>query len=285
MMTVTLILSPVVQEPPGRVLRSVVREAGVAEASQYAVGILGVVLGEEIPWTIAAFIVPAALIYVAFQKRIDRDTMALLERTADSVELRDPYLDGHARRVAEYVRAILGHLDMRGQEAEQILIAARLHDIGKMHVPDELILKSEELTPTDHATIRAYPEKGAELLAAYPDLSRVLEMVRHHQEAWDGSGYPAGLAGTEIPFGARVIAVANAFEAMTHDRPHRAALPIERAAEILRDGCGRQWDIHIVNAFLASIGIEGMADGTVSRKVAAEQPSAGGLSSAKQVMA
>src|SRR5947209_18864570 len=88
-------------------------------------------------------------------------------------------------------------------------------------------------------------------------------MVRHHQEAWDGSGYPTGLKGTEIPFGARVIAVANAFEAMTHDRPHRPALTIERAAEILRDGRGRQWDPSIVDVFLSAMGVEGMDRGSV----------------------
>lgn len=282
MLTVPFLLAPIVEEPWDRVLRTVVREAGWAEAAQYAVGVLGVILARELPWAIVLFVVPAALIYVVFHKRVDKDTMQLLERTADSIELRDPYVDGHARRVTEYVRTILDGLHMHGQEAEQILVAARLHDLGKMHLPDELILKSEALTPEDHAAIRSYPELGAQLLAAYPDLSRILEMVRHHQEAWDGTGYPAGLKGTQIPFGARVIAVANAFEAMTHDRPHRPALSIERAAEILRDGRGRQWDPSIVDVFLSAMGVEGPDRGQVLSR---EREIEGGLATMEQVTA
>jgi HD-GYP domain-containing protein (c-di-GMP phosphodiesterase class II) len=270
LLTIPFIVAPIVGEPFGRVLRTVAREAGPAEAAQYAVGILGVILARELPEAIVLFVVPAILMYIVFQKPVDPETMELLEQTADGLELRDPYLQGHARRVTEYVRTILDGLHMHGQEAEQILIAARLHNVGRIRLPDELILKSEDLTPADQAGIHSYPELGAQLLAVYPDLSRVLEMVRHHQEAWDGSGYPAGLRGAEIPFGARVIAVANAFEAMTHDRPHRRALSVERAAEFLRDGRGRQWDPAVVDVFLTALGGETPGIGTLPSGSAAE---------------
>ena len=104
--------------------------------------------------------------------------------------------------------------------------------------------------------MKTHPQRGAELLARYPDFARGVEIVRHHHERWDGKGYPAGLAGFEIPFGARVIAVADSFDAMTSDRPYRRGMPPETAAQILRDGRGQQWDAQLVDAFLESIADE-----------------------------
>jgi HD-GYP domain-containing protein (c-di-GMP phosphodiesterase class II) len=134
-----------------------------------------------------------------------------------------------------------------------ILAAARVHDIGKLGLPDDLIHQKGSLTPEEKALMASHAERGADLLLRYPDFARGVDMVRHHHEHWDGSGYPYRLKGKDIPLGARIIAVANEFDAMTNDRPHRHALPVDRAASILRDGRGIQWDPAIVDAFLQSI--------------------------------
>lgn len=255
MLTLPILLCPIAGEPPLRVLRTVIKEGGPAEGAQYAVAILGVVLVRQVPWAIPLFLVPAGILYLAFRTRFDPHTLSLLKGMVEGVEARDPYMNGHSRRVETYVNAILTELGMQGMEAEHIRVAARLHDLGTVHVSSDLHARSVALTADDYTQLRDYPEHGARLLAAYPDLSRVLEMVRHHHEAWDGSGYPAGLEGTGIPFGARVIAVADAFDAMTSERAYRPALTPERAAEILCDGQGRQWDPGIVDVFLSSQGL------------------------------
>lgn len=101
--------------------------------------------------------------------------------------------------------------------------------------------------------METHPDRGAGLLARYPDFAPGVDIVRYHHERWDGAGYPHGLKGQEIPFGARVIAVADSFDAMTSDRPYRPGMPVSRAVEILRAGRGQQWDPAIVDAFLRSI--------------------------------
>ena len=103
--------------------------------------------------------------------------------------------------------------------------------------------------------METHPGRGAELLARYPDFARGVAIVRHHHERWDGQGYPDRRAGIDIPFGARVIAVADSFDAMTSDRPYRPGMPVERAAQILREGRGTQWDAQIVDAFLRTAAV------------------------------
>jgi putative nucleotidyltransferase with HDIG domain len=199
--------------------------------------------------------VPTLLIYWAFKraKELDEGTRELLGRMADTVDLRDPYTGGHSRRVTELTRGILRELGLQGPDVHLIIAAARVHDIGKIGMPDRVLLKDGKLDDEEWATMKQHPEKGAELLERYPDFARGAEIVRHHHERWDGRGYPHRLAGAEIPFGARVIAVADSFDAMTSDRPYRMGMTVERAAAILREGRGVQWDAAIVDAFLRSV--------------------------------
>src|SRR5262249_51323455 len=132
----------------------------------------------------------------------------------------------------------------------------RVHDIGKIGVPDSILNKPERLTPEEEAVMQTHPDRGADLLQRYPDFKRGVQIVRHHHENWDGSGYPQGLKGTDIPFGARVIAVADSYDAITSARPYRAAMPQTKAARILWEGRAKQWDPQIVAAFLQAIGFE-----------------------------
>jgi HD-GYP domain-containing protein (c-di-GMP phosphodiesterase class II) len=180
-------------------------------------------------------------------------TRTLLEGMADAVDLRDPYTGGHSRRVTEYCAQILRELRVTGCEADLILGAARVHDIGKIGVPDGILNKPSRLTPEEQAIMQSHSEMGAQLLARYPDFARGQDIVRHHHERWDGKGYPAGLKQMNIPFGARVIAVADSFDAMISDRPYRKGVSVQGACAILREERGRQWDPQVVDACLRAL--------------------------------
>ncbi len=257
-LSLPLVLAPITGELPHQVLVATVRETAQAEGIQYAVGVIGAAAAISYPWTLGLLAVPCALVYVSFKtmKEMHDGTRQLLENMADAVDLRDAYTGGHSRRVTEYSAAILRELGLSGPEVDLIVAAARVHDIGKIGIPDAVLNKPGPLTPEERAVMEEHPVKGAELLKRHRDFARGIAIVRHHHESWDGTGYPDRLKGTAIPFGARVIAVADSFDAMTSDRPYRKGMPIQKAAGILRDGRGRQWDSRVVDAFLRTIAAE-----------------------------
>jgi HD-GYP domain-containing protein (c-di-GMP phosphodiesterase class II) len=182
-------------------------------------------------------------------------TATLLENMADTVDLRDPHTGGHSRRVTEHVRRILQELGLHGPDVDLIIAAARVHDIGKIGIPDSILLKEGLLTDEEREIMNTHPAKGADLLRRHHDFSRGAEIVRHHHERWDGDGYPSRLRGTDTPFGSRVIAVADAFDAMTSDRPYRSGMSAQQASRILREGRALQWDEAAVDAFLRGISV------------------------------
>jgi HD-GYP domain-containing protein (c-di-GMP phosphodiesterase class II) len=241
--------------PPIRMLLATAREIYPAEGAQYILGILGALAAEVYPWAIVFLIVPCVIVYLAFKtlKELGNSTRQLLESMADAVDLRDPYTGGHSRRVADYCAGILRELPLSGPEVDLIMSAARVHDIGKIGIPDHILNKPDRLTDGERAVMETHADRGADLLARYSDFARGAAIVRHHHESWDGSGYPSKLVGYAIPFGARVIAVADSFDAMTSDRPYQRGMPPAKAAQILREGRGKQWDSAIVEAFLRSI--------------------------------
>lgn len=240
------------KEPFLFILKSVVREGFFLEVTQYLIAMLGALAAYEDLWSLVLLIIPVTITYIAFKniKEIRYETLRILKDMADTVDLRDIYTGGHSKRVAELVRQILIQLGISGPEATLIEISARLHDIGKIGIPDTILMKSGKLSPQEMAVMETHSQKGAELISKYKDFSRGSSIIMHHHERWDGAGYPAGLKGYEIPFGARVIAVADSFDAMTSDRPYRKALSESQAMQILIEGQGQQWDPVIVNAFL-----------------------------------
>ena len=250
--TAPLELAPMLGEPPLAIARSTVREGGLYEAAQYLAAILASAAALYQPWTLALLPVPTYLLYIAFRnaKEVHDGTFKLLESMADAVDLRDPYTGGHSRRVAHLARELLQQVNLRGPEADLITSAARIHDLGKIGVPDHILNKTGGFTPEEKALMDSHSVRGAELLARFPDFARGQAIVRHHHERWDGGGYPDRLHAWEIPFGARVIAVVDSFDAMTSDRPYRAAMSMEQASSILRAGRGSQWDPALVDAFL-----------------------------------
>lgn len=237
-------------------LKSVIREGSSLEIIQYLTAILGALAADQDLWSLILLIVPIAITYVAFKniKEIRHETVQILQDMADTVDLRDIYTGGHSKRVAELVAQILFQLKISGPEATLIEIAARLHDIGKIGIPDSILMKPGRLSNDQTALMQTHSQKGADLISKYKDFARGALIIRHHHERWDGHGYPARLKGPEIPFGARVIAVADSFDAMTSDRPYRKALSHKRAIQTLLEGRGKQWDTNVVNAFVDMIG-------------------------------
>jgi HD-GYP domain-containing protein (c-di-GMP phosphodiesterase class II) len=272
--------SSIYGEPFLPILKAVVKEGFVLEVVQYVIAIPGVLAIDQDPWSLVLFVVPISITYSAFKniKETRLETLQVLNEMADTVDLRDTSTGGHSKHVAELVRQTLAQLKVAGPEATLIEIAARLHDLGKIGIPDCILLKPGKLTPEEMAVMQTHAQKGAELISKYKDFARGAELILHHHERWDGQGYPSGLRGPEVPFGARVIAVADSFEAMTSDRPYRQALSVDQALQILLAGRGKQWDPNIVNAFvdLVMINLSEKSSGGISSLQAASpapQPS------------
>lgn len=242
-------------EPFFSVFKSTIREGIAIELIQYLIAILGTLAADEDLWSLILLVVPISITYIAFKnmKEIRGETVHILEDMADTVDLRDIYTGGHSKRVAALVSQTLAQLNISGPEATLIETSARLHDIGKIGIPDNILMKPGKLLSNEMAVMHTHSQKGAELISKYKDFARGALIILHHHERWDGNGYPGGLSGYEIPFGARVIAVADGYDAMISDRPYRDALSSKQAIQILLEGRGKQWDANIVNAFVDMI--------------------------------
>jgi HD-GYP domain-containing protein (c-di-GMP phosphodiesterase class II) len=187
---------------------------------------------------------------------LGRDLVRVSDALIQAIEAKDAYTGGHLRRVSEYAVAVGEKLGLRGRELETLHYASLLHDVGKLGVPESVLGKEGPLDPVETDLMRRHPEIGARMLERLELLRGAAPLVLHHQERFDGElagqhpGYPRGLAGEEIPLGARVIAVVDAYDAMTTTRPYREAVPQEEAAAVLRRERGRQFDPRVVDAFL-----------------------------------
>jgi putative nucleotidyltransferase with HDIG domain len=182
------------------------------------------------------------------QRDLFLDTITIL---AQAVELRDEYTGGHTLRVTTYSMLLAQHLQMAAADLELIRTGTPLHDIGKIGIDDAILRKPDRLTPQEFAVMKTHTTKGAEIIETVPDLKAIIPIVRHHHERWDGKGYPDGLGGEAISHLARVVGIADAFDAMTSDRPYRKGMPAEVAFEEVRKGAGTQFDPTFAPAFLA----------------------------------
>jgi putative nucleotidyltransferase with HDIG domain len=188
--------------------------------------------------------------------RLQEMTRGVVRAIADSMEARDEHIYGHARRVSGYATAIGRRMRLQVELLEQISLAAFLHDIGKIGTPDSILLKPTTFTDEERACIQLHSERGARILAGVPEMEEVATFVRHHHEHFDGSGYPEGLCGEQIPLAARIILVADAYDAMTSPRPFREAWNHEAAIEKLQSEAGLRFDPEVVRAFC---GLESLA--------------------------
>ncbi len=178
-------------------------------------------------------------------------TENILFALAAAVEAKDPYTEGHLYRLEEYASQISRALTLPASTQQVNRYGALLHDIGKISIPEAILNKPGKLTAEEFAIIKQHPEIGERICRPLRSGADIAPIVRGHHERWDGGGYPDGLAGETIPLGARIVAVADAFDAMTTDRPYRKALALKTAWEILREGAGTQWDAAVVEAFMS----------------------------------
>jgi putative two-component system response regulator len=177
---------------------------------------------------------------------------AVVVALARTVEARDQYTELHLRRVADRAVEVARRMGMSEREVEGVRLGGLLHDLGKIAVPDGILLKAGPLDRSEFALVRKHPEAGAEIVRPLRAFEGPEPAVLHHHEHFDGTGYPYGLRGAAIPLAARVVAVADAFDAMTTDRPYRAAIAPAGAFQRLEDGRGEQWDPGVVDSFLAA---------------------------------
>jgi putative nucleotidyltransferase with HDIG domain len=186
--------------------------------------------------------------------RLEQQTFEALRRLADLIDERDHYTHDHSLRVARYAERTAVALGLPARECRVVFLAGRLHDIGKCGVSNDVLLKPGPLTSGERAEMQRHASIGAAMLAGFPQFRTGARYVRSHHEWYDGSGYPDGLERGEIPIGARIIAVADAYDAMTTDRPYRRALPHAEAVRRIWAGAGTQWDPRVVERFLELLG-------------------------------
>lgn len=195
--------------------------------------------------------------------------MTTLLALAQAIEARDPYSIGHAARVAVLAEVVAMRLGWDECDVEILRTGAALHDAGKLAVPERILRTSGPLDGDELAAMRRHPEEGARMVARHRSLQLVVPAVLYHHERWDGTGYPVGLQGEGIPAEARVLAVADAFDAMTTDRAYRRALGEPRAAAELLRCAGTQFDPEIVGVFVEAWRDGSLADAGSERKRAA----------------
>jgi len=176
-----------------------------------------------------------------------------IEAFAFAIDAKDPYTHGHSRRVTQYCGWTATVLGLEQSEVERIRHAATLHDVGKIGLRLESLNKPGPLTEEEVRIFRTHPQKGCKILAPIGFFQNLMPIIYHHHEHYDGQGYPEGMSGEEIPLGARVLAVADAYDAMTSDRSYRKAMTEEKAANELKEFAGRQFDPQVVDAFLQVI--------------------------------
>jgi putative nucleotidyltransferase with HDIG domain len=224
-------------------------------AAIYVAGYLLAVLSTGRPWLAVVMMAPVAGIQVALKRSVQlrEQTVAAVESMADVVDRRDPYTFQHSQNVAAHAVRTAKELRLPDREVELIRLAARVHDLGKIAVPDEVLHKHGRLTEGEFALMKKHPETGADILAKFAQYKKGRELVLTHHERMDGRGYPHGLTRSAIPIGARIIAVADSWDAMTSDRPYRTALDPEIALAELMRGRGTQWDGEVVDAFAQTL--------------------------------
>jgi HD-GYP domain-containing protein (c-di-GMP phosphodiesterase class II) len=222
------------------------------ELAQLALGLLTAAMVDVHLWTLPLLLVLGFAVYLSLERHISlrRQTLDAVEALADIVDLRDPYTADHSCRVAGYARELATALGLPPDEVSAIETAARVHDVGKVVIDRDVLAQRTPLQEADWGQLREHPLTGERIVSRFPQFAAAARYVRGHHERWDGTGYPDGLSGELIPLGARVIAVADALDAMVHARPFRPALPSASILRELEAQRGLQWDTQIIDALM-----------------------------------
>ena len=182
-------------------------------------------------------------------QKLHKTFLHTAEALAEAINSRDPYTGGHTRRVGQYAMELAAALGLPEDQIESLRLAAILHDIGKIGIDDAILRKSGVLSEEEMQKMKTHPDIGAKILGFVNEMQDVIPGVQHHHEWFDGKGYPSGMRGGEIPLIARIIAIADAFDALTTDRPYRKALEKEAALQIMADDEGKHFDPNLVSVF------------------------------------
>jgi response regulator RpfG family c-di-GMP phosphodiesterase len=187
---------------------------------------------------------------------LEESYLQMARTLAIIAESREPYASGHSERVGLLANEIAIQLGCSAEMIKQIKLAAILQDIGKIVIPDSILSKQGNLTPAEYREINRHPTASVEIVQHIDYFKDIIPLVESHHEWYDGSGgYPKKLRGEQIPLGARILAVADAYDAMTCQRPHRPSLTTDQAAQVIKRGAGKQWDPLVVESFLKKLGV------------------------------
>ena len=198
----------------------------------------------------ALFMLPLVLARYSFKLFLDgkKQQMAMIQTLNDVIEAKDPYTQGHSARVSEYAANIAREMHLMPAQVETLRLAALFHDIGKIGIEDAILGKPARLTEEEWAVMKTHPRIGMNLLRNTHYYEQVKNMVLHHHETYDGKGYPDGIKGDEASLSDYILAIADAFDAMTSDRPYRLGMPMEKAREIIREEAGKQFHPEVAAA-------------------------------------
>jgi HD-GYP domain-containing protein (c-di-GMP phosphodiesterase class II) len=232
-----------------------IRSTLLPEITKSALGILAACIAVVNPLFVIFVALPVALTHVSTKAilRLENETIDAVTALADAIDYRDPYTAQHSVRVAETSRRLARCLGLSREQVDEITLAARVHDLGKIGISNDILLKDGRLTPDELAVMQTHPRIGVEVLQKYHNFRHALPVVLHHHERYDGKGYPDGLAGDAIPLSAQIVAHADAFDAMTSDRPYRKGLRPEVALQRVIEAAGTQFNPAIAGVFVSVI--------------------------------
>ncbi len=233
------------------------RVDAVTEAGLYVIGATASVAVPSHPWVLLGLVIPTVLLHNSLHKtlQLQRQTVAAVEQMADLVDLRDGYTGQHSERVADRAEQIAKRLRLSSEQVATIRLAARVHDIGKIAIPDRVLHKPGPLDAAEWELMKTHVEDGCRVLERFADYQAGLDLVRSHHERVDGSGYPRGLKGDQIPLGAQAIAIADSIDAMTSRRPYRGLMPLSYVVAELERASGSQFSSEVVAAALEVLGV------------------------------
>lgn len=200
-------------------------------------------------------------VLVQYADELEDAYVSTVRVLAAAIDARDPFTLGHSTRVARFSKRVGEKIGMRGRELEELEIACLFHDVGKLKTPDYVLLKDGSLDSGEYREIIRHPEYGAEILSRAPSLSKYIPAVKHHHEWYNGKGYPDGLSGEDIPLNAAIISVADAYDAMTSNRPYKHSYTHKEALQELILFAGKQFDPRIVDIFLQIVNEEYSSQG------------------------
>lgn len=240
-------------------------------AGLLALGVVAAAVYFASPVAALLLIVPLYGVYASLRAALTlrSETKRAIETLANEVDRYHPYTSQHSERVAHYAAGVARRMNLTDDQVDTIGRAARIHDLGKLSIWPGMLNKTSALTEEEMGELRTHPTRGAELVGRFPDYRNGRDLILHHHERYDGQGYPNGLKGDAIPLGARIIAVADATDAMTSDRPYRRALSVVETMKELKRNSGKQFDPVVVEIML---GILEKEAGTGAQPVLSRTP-------------